>query len=272
MFRSKVLGLVLTTICSVIVYGQDANNINTPPIAESGGAEIESIKIVRQKVSGAAASADLTNMEVRIWLANDDFAADERFVLQVTELAAIEDSAGNALLREHRRKRMNYLDGEVPVRETLSRDGRSGPVVTLLLDAPERSASTIKSIKGKAIVSRSKIARLEFKDIAAMNHKLLEHETLSNFPIRATVEQSDNKTILKLEVSPQHERLIAWGLVKRNRMLSPHSESESLENEVTILEASYDGDVVGDCSLGLKVAEPVDGELFEFEFNDLELP
>jgi hypothetical protein len=93
-----------------------------------------------------------------------------------------------------------------------------------------------------------------------------------DFPVKATVQVEDGKTLVKLEVPTPHERLLTWGLVKNNRMLTPNSEGVGLEGEMTVLSASYEGDLAKDHSLGLMLAMPNASREFEFNFEDVELP
>jgi len=244
----------------------------TPVIAESGGVEIASIKVVRHKASGAAKGADLTNMELELWFGAEATKPSSDYVVHVTELAAIEDDTGKSLAPKNRRDFMDFLKAPVPARETSMTRGKAGPVVHFMLDAPDRSATRLKSIKGKAVVSQSSYERLQFKDLASMQGGSLEHASLADFPVRPTVKVEDGKTIVTLEVPSPHDRLVAWGLVRNNRMIEPDSEGVATGEDISTLDATYEGDLVKDCTLGIMLAQPNASRLFEFEFKDVELP
>lgn len=246
----------------------------TPVIAESGGVEIASIKVVRHKASGAAKGADLTNMELELWFGAEATKPGSDYVVHVTELAAIEDDTGKSLAPESRREIMYFLKAPVPARETTMTRGKAGPVVHFKLDAPNRGATRLKSIKGKAVVSQSSYERLQFKDLATMQGQPIEHASLADFPVRSTVKVEDGNTIVTLEVPRPHDRLITWGLVKGNRMMEPNFEEQRASNDgrITTLGATYEGDLVKDCTLGIMLAQPNASRLFEFEFKDVELP
>jgi hypothetical protein len=268
------LALALALQASSSIGQQPRNNDKTPVIAESSGVEIQSIKVVRQKVSGAAKSADFTNMELELWIAGDATEPGGDYLVHVTEFSVIEDDAGKNLAPKKRLAIMDFLKAPVPARETAMTRGKAGPVVRFTLDAPEKSATRLKSIKGKAAVSQSSYDRLQFKDLATMQGQSLEHASLSDFPVKATVKFDDGNTTVTLEVPTPHERIVAWGLVKGNRMIDPSSEGEGQTNEegIATLGATYEGDLVKDCTLGIMLAQPNANRLFEFEFKDVELP
>jgi hypothetical protein len=273
MRRTFLLAAIVYPLAAVLAFAQppDASD-KMPVIAESGGVEIDSIKIVREKASGAAKGADLTFMELDLWFAGDVSKESGGYVVHVTELDAILDDAGTDLSPESRRRFLDVLKAPVPVRESQITRGKAGPVVNLKLDAPARNVLRLKSIKGKATVSQSAVERLQFQDLAGMQGKSLEHASLADFPVKATVQVEDGKTLVKLEVPTPHERLVTWGLVKKNRMLSADMESVGLEGDMTILTASYEGDLVENHSLGLMLTMPNASREFEFNFEDVELP
>lgn len=242
----------------------------TPAIATSGDVEIESIRIVRAKASDAAKEADLTTMEIQLWLAATADKRPDETLLKVEDLGPIEDDTGKLLSTKKRLDRLAFLHGEVGGTQYNTMRGKAGPVISLVLEVPARQATTIRSIKGKAVVSPSTSSRLEFKDLSAISGKPLDHPKLKNLSIQPTIEVKKGETVLTLRVPVQHERLKLWGLVKDGEMPQPESES-SMEGG-TVLTATYRGDLSKESSLGIVIAEPGSPKVMEFNFKNVELP
>lgn len=263
-----LLCATISLTCS-LSFGQAEK---TPVIATSGNVEIDSIKIVREVASDAAVNADLTNMQISLWFAGNPAAMNSRYLVRFVELESIQDDAGSELLPDRRRELMKFLKEPARIGESKQARGKAGPVVHINLDAPVRNALHLKSIKGTAIVSQPSFDRLQFEDLASMNDKALEHESLAEFPVRATVRLEDGDTVVVLKVPEQHEMLITWGLVKNGRMLEPNSEGVGTEDGTSTLECTYGGDVIKDCTLGLMIAKPDQSISYRFEFKDVPLP
>jgi hypothetical protein len=271
MFRSHLLGWIgAVALSGLAALAQDPEPVakRMPVIAVSGDTEISSIRIQRERASDAAIDADLTNMEIRLWLTSKWEGEAGEALLRVTELAPILDSTGKLLSTKARLERMDFLHGEVRGHESGITRGRQGPVIRLLLDAPARQATTIQSIKGKAMVSQSISTRLEFADLQSLSGKPLNHPKLKNLQIVPTISVNDGDTVLSLHVPNGHARLMVWGIVKNRRMLDPSSES----TDGITLQQHYDGDQMKDSSLGIMIAEPSPPKVFEFDFKNVELP
>ncbi|MBX3451216.1 MAG: hypothetical protein KF777_16740 [Planctomycetaceae bacterium] len=271
MRRFVLVGVfVLHLVPAVTVCGADANDEAEylPAIANSGNVEIEAIRISRERVARQAKHADLTNMTVSLWLAWKG-EPPERILLQIVELDPIRDNTGKLLTTKQRLDSLPFLKKNFRGNEFKSQGDKNGPVVNLLLDAPAREATTIRSIKGKAVVSEVTAARIDFKDLAAIKKKVLEDPKLKDFKIEADIEIFDGDTELKLQVPPAHERLMWWGLVTNSRRTVPIT-AESQNGDM--LTKTYSGDQTKDTFLGIVIAEPTKSHEMEFQFTDIKLP
>lgn len=265
--KSCIYATVLFFVTSVL-FAQQPDR--TPVIATSGDVEISAIRIARQKVSDAAKEADLTNMEIDLWFTSKAEGGPFRGLLKVIELAAIEDDTGKLLSTKARLDALPFLNREVSADQSSIARGKTGPVIRVLLDAPAREAKAIKSIKGKAVVSRSSVARLEFKDLSAISGKPLDHPKLKGFKIEPTIKVEDGDTVLTLRLPADHARLVFWGLVKDGGVLSWNSESSADGGKEQ--DKTYPGDQMKDSFLGLMIAEPSEPRTLDFNFQNVELP
>ena len=200
-------------------YGQVAvpTPETTPPIAVSGGAEINEIHIERGKASYSAPKADLTNMQVELWLPLVWKTNAKKYLVKFESLSRIEDVTGKLLSPKDRLEAIGYMRGEVIANKTILRGGKEGPAVSFVLEAPARQATTLKSVRGKAVVSRARIVRLRFDDLAALTGKPLSDARLGGMKVVPEVKLENGDTKVTLWVPRQHGRLFAWWIVVAGR-------------------------------------------------------
>jgi hypothetical protein len=264
--------LVLQFLFAIDAGGQDLNEEPEylPVIATSGSVEIEKIRISRERISGQVSHADFTNMVVSLWLTSKE-ESPERTLLQITELDPIYDGTGKLLTTKQRLDALPFLKKDFRGLEQKLSAGKNGPIIDLLLDAPSREATTIKSIKGKAVVSEVKEVHIDFKDLAAINKKVLEDRMLNDFRIEVEIEVIKGETELTLQVPANHERLMWWGLVTNSRRTVPiFFESRSADGDT--LTKKYRGDQTTGTFLGIVMAKPTKTQEMEFHFRNIELP
>jgi hypothetical protein len=244
-------------------------------IAKSGGVEIHEIHITRRKVSYSAQGADLINMTIDLWFpgkVTGQFVDDEGYLVKLLELVPIEDDTGKTLTTKARLKDIATIKGEIRPSTSMSRGGQEGPVVTFVLEAPARGATAIKSIKGKAQVTRYMPTSLRFDDLPSIAGKPLKHPKLKDFEIVPTVEVKDGRTTVTLRVPVHHARLLDWNLGKGAVQLDSESRGESPVQGGVNLEQTYKGDRSKGYSLHLSLAEPGATKVVEFVFKSVELP
>ena len=168
---------------------------------------------------------------------------------------------------------MPFLKKDYLCGESQSWEGKTGPIIHLVVDVPAREATAIKSIQGKAVVSRFNPATIDFKDLAAINKKSLDDPKLKDFKIEPEIKVEDGDTTLTLRVPADHQRLLWWGLVSKARKPLPiFSEGKNGSNEKPVLDKTYRGDQTTKSYLGIVIAEPVEPRTVEFHFENVVLP
>lgn len=267
------VALFLAANYSTCAGDQPQTSDRLPPIATSGAVEIASIRIVREQDSDAVKDADLSNMQIELWLTQKgNGGKPNRYLVKLLELAPIEDDTGKVLSTKGRLKGIELLHGETNPRTSRMSRGKAGPIIGMTLDAPARQATRIKSIKGKASVSKSVLTRLRFENPEAINGKPLNHPQLKDFPIRASIDVEDDNTTLTLVMPHESDRLVDWGLERKFLPTRPFSESKDVEKGETVLKKVYKGDHSKRAFLTLSIAELTETKTLEFEFKNVELP
>jgi hypothetical protein len=242
------------------------------PIAVSGGAEVYQIDITRRKASYAAKGADLTNMTLSVWYPELwKGNSTTQYLVKLTNLDPVIDDTGKLLSTKERRESIGVLQGEVFARETFGCKGKFGPVITMMLEAPARRATTLKTIKGKAEVARVRFQTVKF-DLASVIGKPLRHPLLKGVVIRPSTRQKDGQTIVALWVPTTHDRLVQWeveasGLTLEWTSLGKKPGAGSIE-----IEQNYEGKLPKGCLLVAKIAVPIETRIFEFNFQNVALP
>jgi hypothetical protein len=266
------LAILIVLTADSLARQQPEGRGRTGPIAISGGAELETIRIVRWKASYAAGEADLTNMEIALWLPGKWKPKSTYYLVRILELKPIEDETGKVLTTNERLRSIPYLRAEVAVNGSRSFQGKEGPVIEFRLEAPARQATKIKSIKGKAEVSTATITPLRFDDVSAMRGQALPHPKLRDLPIRPRIEVEDGMTRITLGMPDRYARVHNWWLEKCGERLPLSIEGPIVIDGKFIRGKEYQGERTKDYSLKILLAEPVQTKVFEFEFKDLELP
>jgi len=263
-------GLLSRGVVSALVFCQSPARTASPeypgPIAVSRGVEINEIEITHRKVSYAQEKADLTYMTVGLWFTSDWKGKEESYWVKLLDLAPVVDDTGKVLALKPLGD-IPSLPGEVLSNQIMTRD-KTGPIITMVLEEPNRRATRLKHLKGKAEVSQVRSQTLKF-DLVAAQGKVLDHSLLKGFPIRPAWKEKDGYTFATLGVPPMHARLVSWGLEAQGQMLEDLSIGE--RGRIT-LDHTYQGSLPKGCLLVLQVAVPTETKTFEFDFTDIELP
>lgn len=281
----RLATLILSAGFILLVVQLPAQESGTIIAPASGGVEIEDIVIVRRTSLGAVKSADLTNMRIDLrllaaWEKQESDSFDH--LVRLHSLSPIEDDSGKRLLTEKRVKGIYYLEDEVRGRQWWQeRDKRAGTSISLLLDAPARSAVTIKAIQGRAEVLRAKEIRLKFDDLSAIDGKELNHPDLpelEKLKLQFSIETMGDEVTAKVSApfnyaSPWFQgRLSEWSLMDGAAHPRLTRESKSPKNGGVTVERTYRRQSIEGLSLRLIVLSPFDSKTFDFEFRDVELP
>lgn len=243
-----------------------------PPIATSGSLEIESIRVERQQVTDSVFEVDLNGTQIAIWLAGEADDFPEWVQVKIGGLGPVEDDMGKSLLPEKRKQSNRILREPVSSGRMKSARGKSGPVVSLRLDAPAREAKTIRSLKGKAIISQTRVEQILLKDAASLSGKPIADARFKDFPITPVLKVENGDTILKLTLPAEHARLQYFGLIKMNREATLLEQEESTEEKTVTITKIYLGDQTKGTSLGITLAQPSEETVYEFDFKDIALP
>ena len=244
------------------------------PIAVSGGAEIVNLQITRTKAAYAAKAADLSNMSITVWF-RGEWESNEWptcFLVKLVELDPIYDDIGTRLDSEKRRAAIHFLNREVIVGYGRSQNQMMGPLITLELQLPNRTAHRIRKIKGKAEVSRYKLSTLKFDNVVALDGKVLDHPKLKGFQVRPSFEVDEDETAVSLRVGTGMARVVDWWLEEKGQELQYTGESTSLINGKVVPQKTFRGTNIRAYSLVISLAEPIETKKFEFGFNNVELP
>ncbi len=281
--------IIAFVCCSLIlafpIFGESsAHGQETIRVApSSGGVELDEIYVVRWTALGAVKAADLTNMKIGLlfaakWEPTDTYSPP---LIHLQALSPIEDDTGRVLSTENRLKEIEFLQGEVRGTTWKGFGGKQGPVVSLLLDAPARGATTLKTIKGKAVVTLTKQVSLNFKDLASVNGKELRHpdmKSLAAMKLRFSITEKDGRVTATISApvnyaSPWNRgRLYNWNVTEGGRRLNLASEGTSPAGEGVAVEKTYHRRTIKGLSLRLDVLEAVESKTFDFEFRKVELP
>jgi len=251
----------------------------------SGGVELEEINIVRRTALGAVAGADLTNMELKLYFpavwTRQERVENANYLIHFESLTNIEDDTGKLLSTEGRLKEIQYLRGDVQGDELKGGGRAGGPIARLLLEAPARKAEKIKAIKGKAQISLAKTVNLTFKDLAAINGKLLEHtdlKGLQHLKLRFSIQEKDGNVIATVTAPAKYTspwnlgRLHHWDLFKGEQEIELSSEAVLPDNQGIAVEKRYARPSFKGLSLRLVVLDPVESKTFNFDFRNVDLP
>ena len=136
-------------------------------IAVSGTNEIAAIEVNRWQASRQARTAKLSHTKVSLWFAtksNEDRPA--RVLLQLVEVDPIYDNTGKLLSTKEWLAALPFMKKDYLCGESQSWEGKTGPVIHLVVEVPAREATTINSIRGKAVVSGFNPATIETSKIS----------------------------------------------------------------------------------------------------------
>jgi hypothetical protein len=249
---------------------QRADVVNA--VAYGERVEIRAIRVIRQKDLDEVNEDELIRMEIELWFASRGKGFTPTQLVRINDLNAIEDDSGTLLSTKKRCAKLPFLRQEVLSNYGRTADGHNGPIITLVLDAPNRMATAIKAIKGKGVMYKATLTYLEFKDVSLNTGKPLDNPKLKNLKITANTHVGNGETKLSLLVPEKHAVLAEWGLVAKGEFLQASAEFNMPMDGRVLLEKRYPGQLQKACSLGIMLAEPSERKQFEFSFANVKLP
>jgi hypothetical protein len=273
----RALQMICILLLTQYTFASDAGSEATPrsiaehhPIVVSDGVEIVSIRTARR--ASADGGKDTSGIELGMWLTRNAEKDSGSYAVQLLSLEPIEDDLGTQLLTENRRQAMPFLIHAVNTSQRKKFEDKSGPSLSIVLDAPARQATKIKLLKGKAQISTLEFAKLKFEDLRAVDGNRLEDPKLESFSIVPSVRFEDEQTTLSLRVPVEHTLIADWGLGQKGQLLYPRSKTAVRVDDSVLLTKSYKGDRTKESFLGIMLAEPIDTTTYDFEFTDVPLP
>lgn len=245
----------------------------------SDGVELQEMQIQRQAVSNGLSDS---SMELKLWFTSN-WPKDVRSpLIHLQSLEAVEDDTGRVLSTKERRGDIFYLRGEVYGATWMQSGQQSGPEIRLQFDAPARNATRIKLIKGTAVVSATKTVALTFKDLAAIDGKILEHpdmKDLQRLKLRFSLKQEDGMLTAAIAsplnyASPWKIGRLTddWKILEGKTPLRFFGLGTSPEGDGVTVEQTFERRDAKGLSLRIFVREPVQTRTFKFEFRDVPLP
>lgn len=259
---------------NIIIQDPTGDNAEkmTPPIATSGTFEVNKVELHRILATDALKTVDLNSLTLSIWFAQKDVELPEHVLVHLQDLAVIEDDRGKRLLSDEQLKYAHYIKEPRPTGMIKTARGKSGPVISLQLSAPDRNAAVIRSLKGKVTISGIGMEHIELTDLSKLKGGLIEDERLKDFPIRAKVSYEDKQTVVKLLLPEKHDQLEFFGLFRNDQSIRPSGGHITGEDGMTSSVVTYTGDQTKGTFLGIILRKMIDPKTIDFEFKDISLP
>jgi hypothetical protein len=290
----------MLVLASRTTTAADDDDSFTPLTAKSGRIKLRSIQIHRGVVADARNPSNNLSIELMILpreprgtvrveviepggpLPKNPPPQVEPRLMRIADLAPVEDDTGRLLSTRQRLPANPHFREDVVVGHAVWDEANMVFTVGLAFDAPARTATKIKLLKGKVVVSRQKVAALGFKDLGALDGRRLEHPKLKDYELKATVKTERDRVGVTLQIPPQSRRVLHWGLAKDGQMLpvapafSVPRAREGFEmkapDEDQPKTKHYSVAQAEGAILGIALSEPVDSIEFPFEFKDIALP
>lgn len=242
------------------------------PIGIDGSVEIEGLTLERKRAAVAVVHADITNMSIDLFV--DVQASFQHqsggFLIRMNELRDIKDSTGLVLTTDNRRSRIEMLRVPVSAREFCNkRDGRSGPVVGFVLDAPALGATEIQQLAGELEVFEYSTRLIRFEDVRGRVGKKLEHPLLTGLELKVDVKDG---RFPELELSGNDEvrnRIRNWHVVSDTGQLLQSSSEGRNGNGIS---KGFSQPIPKNIALWLEITDLDPGQKFPFDFRNIKFP
>lgn len=240
------------------------------PIGRDGNVVIDEFSVERRQVTGAVVGADLTTGTLGLMLESEvkHPSVWGGFLVRIKSLNDIRDNRGHLLLTPKRREGIRYLSYLERPRSTKSgANGKRGPVIHLVLEAPSLGATEISEIKGELEMKYYEPRLIRFENVSAQLGKPLSNSMLADLDIRPDVERGAYPGFSLKASKEAQQRILRWYLVDSNgRMLQSTSEGHA-EGKVT---KGYPT-LPAELNLVLEIAEIQEHRDLPFRFEKIQL-
>jgi hypothetical protein len=229
--------------------------------------EISNIRILRVRSN----NENHAQMSLELNLSSE-WETTDTWIVKILDLEPIADDTGKLLSTKERLAGLLGGKGvgkEAIIQHSWSFGMRSGVKTSLELEGPARSAATIKSVKGKVVVSRATIKTVGAFDLAKSAGKTLDHPLLKDLPIEVIIRMDkENNSIVSLKLDQsKSERIHRWGVLD-----AEGKEITRFRDGPNILERTFDGKLPDGSELLLVIVRPIESRVFEFDLKAVELP
>jgi hypothetical protein len=117
--------------------------------ASSRDVEITAIRILRQKSVDVLDEAELAKIEIALWFKANGEDVGARHLVSVLELDPVVDETGKLLSTKQRLDGLPFLRDEVLNDHGRIADAKHGPLLGLVLDAPDAAGRTHQNHQGQ---------------------------------------------------------------------------------------------------------------------------
>jgi hypothetical protein len=242
-------------------------------LAESNGVGIDLIRIAKKRVAEPEGDTDTSSLVIELWLTRSPENDTGNYSVRLLDLSDVKDNTGKLLSTPERRKAIRFLGEDLRTARKKNADGKAGPTFGLTFDVPAREATSIASLRGKAVLSTLTSDRLKFEGLEALNGKALSHADFKGATVTAKFEVNEDRTTVELTLpTALSNSIVEWGLGKDAALLNPIAKDSSAVDGQTTLTKQYKGEHVADSFLGILFAKPVNVATYDFEFTDVDLP
>ena len=237
----------------------------------TGEVLIDSVRIVRTRDIDGPPDKDAAQMKITLWFASSSLGESQGYLLSLTEFAAVIDDSGKLLTSKDRLERIPGLVKEARLQNYYFSKGQGGPIVEVVMDAPARSATAIKALKGKAVIIRP-VCEIVEHVVGGNGTSSIDHPKLTKFKIQARIERQEHTSTVTISLPSEHARHLGpWeiGQFSGQRELSKRETSRNglFEQRITVR-----GRLPKTCTLRLALGHSCVANTFEFNFKMVQLP
>ena len=241
------------------------------PIGIDGDVEILAIDVQRKQSAEAVKHADITNMSIDLFLKSElkHKSLFGGYLIDLKRLDEIRDNRDKLLSPKQRLDSIRYLQSPTRPSTSYNRsNGRSGPSLSIRLEAPEIGATEIKRIAGEAALIAYEPRLIRFENIGKLQNKPLKHPLLAGMNVRPKIKNGRfSKFVLELNERDE-KKILYWYLVTPNGDLLKTTSSGHGGGEVS---KGFRSPIPNDATLVIEMVLTKSSQTMPFEFNNIKL-
>lgn len=243
-----------------------------PPIGIDGRVEIERLDVHRVRAAEAVKHADITNMRVELFLDLKSFPPhmEGGHLIRLVELSDIRDDSGKLLLTDTRRKGIDMLHRPFkPQSFNTKRDGRQGPKVDFVIDAPAIGANSLVQLSGEFEVAPYATRLIVFRDLRSQIGMALSHPLLPDVTFRPRIDDGEFPYLEMNSNLQEDDRIDEWSLTVMSEdgfRINPMSHGGG------VLRQGFAQPLPQKIDVWLEVLDVGPSERIKFRFENVVLP